>query len=37
MQDRINEIFRLWQEHEGAGGQVLVTYKGQTIFEKCYG
>lgn len=37
MHDRINEIFKLWQEHEGAGGQVLVVHKGKTIFEKCYG
>ena len=37
MQNKINDLFRLWEENPGAGGQVVVTYKGQTIFEKCYG
>lgn len=37
MEKKIDEIFKLWQEHEGAGGQLLVTYKGKTIIEKCYG
>lgn len=37
MQHKIDELFSLWKNHEGAGGQVLVTYKGETIFEKCYG
>lgn len=37
MEKKIDELFGLWKEYPGAGGQVLVTYKGQTIFEKCYG
>lgn len=37
MQNKINALFRLWEENPGAGGQVVVTHKGQTIFEKCYG
>ena len=37
MQKRIDNLFKLWNENEGAGGQLLVTYKGETIFEKCYG
>lgn len=37
MQNKIDQLFQLWKDHEGAGGQVVVTYKGETIFEKCYG
>lgn len=37
MQNQIDQLFQLWKDHEGAGGQVLVTHKGKTIFEKCYG
>lgn len=37
MQERIEALFQLWKDHPGAGGQVLVTYKGETVFEKCYG
>ena len=37
MQSKIDELFQLWKDHPGAGGQVLVTYQGETIFEKCYG
>lgn len=37
MQNKIDGLFQLWKDHPGAGGQVLVTHKGKTIFEKCYG
>jgi len=40
MQDlerRIDEVFSLWQEHPGAGGQLVVQYKGKTLLERCYG
>lgn len=37
MQKKIDELFKLWNENEGAGGQLLVTYKGETVLEKCYG
>lgn len=37
MQKKIDELFKLWKENEGAGGQLLVTYKGETVFDKCYG
>ena len=37
MQSRIDALFQLWNENKGAGGQILVTHKGETIFEKCYG
>ena len=36
-QNKIDALFQLWQDHPGAGGQVLITQKGETVFEKCYG
>lgn len=32
----INDIFKLWTDHQGAGGQVVVVHKGETVFENCY-
>ena len=37
MEKRLDGLFALWSKHPGAGGQILVTHKGKTIFEKCYG
>lgn len=37
MHKRIDEILSLWQDHVGPGCQILVTHKGKTIFDKCYG
>lgn len=37
MQKKIDEIFSLWQDHVGPGCQILVTQKGKTIYEKCFG
>lgn len=37
MVEKIERLFKLWQENEGAGGQLLVTHKGKTVIEKCYG
>lgn len=37
MEKKIDALFQLWQDHPGAGGQVLVTKGGKVIFEKCYG
>ena len=37
MMQKIDEIFKTWVDHPGAGGQLLVTYKGKVIVDKCYG
>lgn len=37
LEEKIDKIFKLWIDNPGAGGQLLVTYKGETLFEKCYG
>ena len=31
MMQKIDEIFKIWIDNPGAGGQLLVTYKGKTI------
>ena len=33
---RIDKIFDLWVQHQGAGGQLLVVHKGETVYEQCY-
>ena len=33
---RIDKLFDLWMEHQGAGGQLVVVHKGQTVYEQCY-
>jgi len=33
---RIDRIFDLWVQHRGAGGQLVVTHKGETVYEQCY-
>ncbi len=33
---RIDRIFDLWVEHQGAGGQLVVVHKGETVYEQCY-
>ena len=37
MLNKIDALFNLWKEHEGAGCQLLVIHKGETLVEKCYG
>ena len=37
MTEQIDKVFSLWQEHEGAGGQLLVTHKGKVVYDKCFG
>lgn len=37
MTEQIDKVFRLWQEGQGAGGQILVTHKGKVIYDKCFG
>ena len=34
---QIDEIFEPWVDNLGAGCQLLVTYKGETVIDKCYG
>ena len=33
---RIDDLFKLWTDHDGAGGQLVVVHKGETVYEKCY-
>ena len=33
---KIDEVFQLWLDRPGAGGQLVINYKGE-IFERCYG
>ncbi len=33
---RIDKIFDLWVEHQGAGGQLVVVHKGETVYEQSY-
>ena len=33
---KIDDIFRLWVDHQGAGGQLVVVHKGETVYEQCY-
>ena len=33
----VDGLFNLWQEHPGAGGQLVVIHKGETVLERCYG
>lgn len=33
---KIDEIFQLWLDRPGAGGQMVINYKGE-IYERCYG
>ena len=35
-EQRIEELFRVWQENPGAGGQLVVSYQGERL-ERCYG
>ena len=35
-QQQIDSLFALWTEHQGAGGQLVVVHKGQTVYEQCY-
>lgn len=37
LEQEIDKLFKLWIDNPGAGGQLLITYKGETLFEKCYG
>lgn len=37
MKEKIDGLFKLWQDNPGAGGQILIVQKGQTMLEKCYG
>lgn len=37
LEQEIDKLFQLWIDNPGAGGQLLITYKGETLFEKCYG
>ena len=37
LEQEIDKLFQLWLDNPGAGGQLLITYKGETLFEKCYG
>lgn len=37
LEQKIDKLFQLWMDNPGAGGQLLITYKGETLFEKCYG
>jgi CubicO group peptidase (beta-lactamase class C family) len=34
---KVEDIFRLWEEHPGAGGQLVVTRDGETLLERCWG
>lgn len=36
MKEKIDGLFKLWQEHPGAGGQLVIKYKGD-VWEQCYG
>ncbi len=33
---KIDDIFQLWMDHQGAGGQLVVVHKGETVYEQCY-
>lgn len=33
---RIDKLFELWGQHQGAGGQLAVVHKGETVYEQCY-
>jgi len=33
---RIDKLFDLWVEHRGAGGQLVIVHKGETVYEQCY-
>lgn len=33
---RIDKLFDLWVQHQGAGGQLVVVHKGETVYEQCY-
>ena len=33
---RIDKIFDLWGQHQGAGGQLVVVQNGETVYEQCY-
>lgn len=33
---RIDKLFELWGQHQGAGGQLVVVQNGETIYEQCY-
>lgn len=33
---KIDGIFQLWMDHQGAGGQLVVVHKGETVYEQCY-
>ena len=37
MLNQIDALFKLWTDHPGAGGQLLVTHKGKVIVDRCYG
>ena len=32
---RIDKLFDLWVENRGAGGQLVVVHKGETVYEQC--
>ena len=34
---KIDGIFKLWVDHQGAGGQLVVVHKGEMVYEQCYG
>ena len=36
MKQRIDSLFQLWKDNPGAGGQLLISYKGD-VWETCYG
>lgn len=33
---RIDGLFKLWVDNDGAGGQLVVVHKGETVYEQCY-
>lgn len=35
-QQKIDDLFKLWVDHQGAGGQLAVVHKGETVYEQCY-
>lgn len=38
LETEIDKLFTVWTDNQpGPGAQLLITYKGQPLFEKCYG
>lgn len=33
---QIDDLFKLWIDNDGAGGQLAVVHKGETVYEQCY-